>query len=261
MVSLNLIFPSTQNEVYLIEDFNQVLWFKAMDVCNILGFANPSDAIANNCPDASKEIDYQEGRGRAALFLSEYGLYTLIMVSRKEIAVKFRRWLAYEVLPSIRKTGTYGTTPEQQTATKQTFDRLGFLNKLQSTQETLVDELQSAIASTSSHERLNALAASLEAVRKAKTDFRDTEMETQKFPKFYPQTFSDRLIPEEKLLEIFGDREMVLPGDRAEIFAQLNLASTRGNIDILGKSMRRLGWTAKQERYHGEKLRIWRKPV
>ena len=179
-MSISLIFPATQEPIYLLEDANQVIWFKAADVCRILGFSNPSDAIQNHCPDASKEIDYQDGRGRAALFVSEFGLYTLVMVSKKETGCEFRRWLAYDVLPSLRRTGAYGTTIAQQEQTKEAFSPLGFLDKLQNAQESLVDQLNDALASSPSHEQLNAIAASMEAVRKAKSDFQDRSTKSAK---------------------------------------------------------------------------------
>jgi prophage antirepressor-like protein len=44
---------------------------------------------------------------RGEVFVTESGMYMLIFVSRKDVAKKFKKWLAYEVLPEIRRTGSY----------------------------------------------------------------------------------------------------------------------------------------------------------
>lgn len=109
-----LSFPVTNQELYLIEESTGVLWFKAFDVCSILGFSNPTAATSNHCPDDTKMIDYQQGRGRAALFVSEPGLYLLIMESKSPLARDFKDWLARKVLPDIRRTGSFGDVSNVQ---------------------------------------------------------------------------------------------------------------------------------------------------
>ena len=49
------------------------------------------------------------GRLRPTLVVNEYGLYDLILRSRKPEARKFKRWILEEVLPTLRKTGSYTT--------------------------------------------------------------------------------------------------------------------------------------------------------
>jgi|GEM_PF-2903268 len=111
-----LTFPKTEQDLYLIEESTGVLWFKAADICLILGFSNPAVAISNHCPDDSKTIDYQSGRGRAGLFVSEPGMYLLIMESKSKVSGDFRQWLAREVLPQIRKTGSFNGVPNTDSA-------------------------------------------------------------------------------------------------------------------------------------------------
>ena len=83
------------------------LWFVAKDVCDALEILNPSDAL--------KRLDYDErarfnlGRQGETNMVNEYGLYNLILGSRKPEAKTFKRWITHEVIPSIRKHGGYLT--------------------------------------------------------------------------------------------------------------------------------------------------------
>lgn len=90
--------------------------FCANDICTALGFANPRDAIAThvdtNYDVAKCDIIDSIGRTQSATFVTESGLYALIFGSKLESAKKFKRWVTSEVLPSIRKTGSYSTKPD-----------------------------------------------------------------------------------------------------------------------------------------------------
>lgn len=145
-------------------------WFHAGDVFAILNHANPYLML----PSLLHDHEYREWNvgisGRPAIYVTEPGLYKLIFKSKSEFAVEFQDWLAYEVLPSIRKTGSYGNTVEQQERASEEFNSIGFLNRLRSTQESLIDSLNESLDSEGSHEKLNAIAANLEAVRKAMQD-------------------------------------------------------------------------------------------
>ena len=85
-------------------------WFNANDVCSALEFANPHKAVADHvdADDLTKrEVIDTLGRQQRANFINESGLYTLILGSTKEAAKRFKRWVTSEVLPAIRKTGSY----------------------------------------------------------------------------------------------------------------------------------------------------------
>lgn len=86
------------------------MWFVAADVCLILGLKNVTDAISK-LDDDEKALATTEGfgRGQGANIISEAGVYRLVFTSRKPVAERFKRWLAHDVIPSIRKTGSYGT--------------------------------------------------------------------------------------------------------------------------------------------------------
>lgn len=89
-------------------------WFIAKDICAALGLAQVSRAIQKLDEDevtSSKVID-SLGREQTANAISESGMYSLVLVSRKPEAKAFKRWVTHEVLPSIRKHGGY-LTPEK----------------------------------------------------------------------------------------------------------------------------------------------------
>lgn len=91
-------------------------WFVANDVCKALGYSNTSKAIADHLDDDER---YNESldRGGSLLLISESGLYALVLRSRKPEARKFAKWVTSEVLPTIRKTGSYqSNTQSQRTA-------------------------------------------------------------------------------------------------------------------------------------------------
>ena len=90
-------------------------WFVAVDVCNTLNINNPTAALSRLEDDERMTLSLSEGhsgqRGGARKLnaVNEFGLYTLILRSRKPEAQAFRRWITHEVIPSIRKNGAYMT--------------------------------------------------------------------------------------------------------------------------------------------------------
>ena len=88
-------------------EINNEPWFVAKDVCDILDIKNPTQALQNL--DVDERTILNIGRQGNTNFINESGLYTLIIRSRKSEAKKFRKWITSEVLPSIRKHGTYAT--------------------------------------------------------------------------------------------------------------------------------------------------------
>lgn len=92
-----------------VVDVNGEPWFVAKDVCECLDIGNSRDAVAALDED-EKGVDSIDTPGGAQemSIISEAGLYSLILRSRKPEAKAFKRWITHEVLPSIRKTGGYG---------------------------------------------------------------------------------------------------------------------------------------------------------
>lgn len=103
-------FPERGVRPYtLIKRDGGELRFVARDVCACLGIGNTGDVIAALDDDEKgiDSIDTPGGRQEMST-VSEPGLYSLILRSRKPEAKRFKRWIVHEVLPSIRKTGSYG---------------------------------------------------------------------------------------------------------------------------------------------------------
>lgn len=86
-------------------------WFVAKDVCDCLEINNPSQALSRLDDDEKNTIILNEGiRGSPEkTVVNEYGLYSLVLSSRKPEAKQFKRWITHEVIPSIRKHGAYMT--------------------------------------------------------------------------------------------------------------------------------------------------------
>ena len=86
-------------------------WFVGKDVAIILGYKDTSDAIKKHVDEEDKgvgEIPTPGGKQNMKV-INESGLYSLIIGSKLPNAKKFKRWVTSEVLPSIRKHGTYMT--------------------------------------------------------------------------------------------------------------------------------------------------------
>ncbi len=80
-------------------------WFVASDITKLLDIQNATQALYKL--DDDERSMFNIGRQGEANIVNEYGLYNLILSSRKPEAKEFKRWVTHEVIPSIRKTGTY----------------------------------------------------------------------------------------------------------------------------------------------------------
>jgi prophage antirepressor-like protein len=96
--------------IRVLRDENREPWFNANEICNVLGFANPHDAVARHVDEddlGKREVIDGIGRKQMANHVNESGLYALIFGSTKPEAKRFKRWVTHEVLPAIRRTGAY----------------------------------------------------------------------------------------------------------------------------------------------------------
>ena len=102
-------FTFKSNSVRVITDNKQEPWFCANDVCDILGYSNPRDAISKHCKvgGVAKRDTPTKSAVQEMTFINEPNLYRLIIKSRKPEAEPFEAWVFEEVLPQIRKTGKY----------------------------------------------------------------------------------------------------------------------------------------------------------
>lgn len=85
------------------------IWFVGKEVAEMLGYSNARNAVVNHVDSDDKlrtQIEYA-GQRREVSLINESGLYSLILSSKLPAAKDFKRWVTSEVLPSIRKTGSY----------------------------------------------------------------------------------------------------------------------------------------------------------
>lgn len=100
---------SFENIDFRAVDQDGEFWFLGTDVCNALGLSNPRKAMSRLRDDEKNTVTISDGipGNPNRTIINEPGVYRLIFTSRVEGAEKFKRWLAHEVLPMIRKTGHY----------------------------------------------------------------------------------------------------------------------------------------------------------
>jgi len=116
-MELQIFSNSEFGEIRTITKDNET-YFVGKDVAKALGFTNPRDAIATHVFDEDKGVDTIDTLGgkQSMTVINESGVYALVFGSRLESAKRFKHWVTSEVLPSIRKTGSYSkplTTSEQ----------------------------------------------------------------------------------------------------------------------------------------------------
>jgi anti-repressor protein len=105
-MSKDLVFSFRENNVSVIYENDQI-YFNLVDVCRVLDIKNPSQAASRL--DEEERHMFNIGRQGNVNFITESGLYTFILSSRKKQALDFKKWLTKEVIPSIRKNGLYVT--------------------------------------------------------------------------------------------------------------------------------------------------------
>ena len=106
MNELQVFTNSECGEIRAMQRDNEA-WFVAADICKALDIGNPSQAVSRLDEDEKTTLISNEGRQMN--IISESGLYSLVLSSRKKEAKAFKRWVTHEVLPSIRKTGGYNS--------------------------------------------------------------------------------------------------------------------------------------------------------
>ena len=111
-------------EIFKNQDFGEIRaisindepYFVGKDVAMILGYTNPRKAVIDHVDDDVKKdgvtIRDSIGREQKPVLINESGLYSLILSSKLPNAKKFKRWVTSEVLPEIRKNGSYTKAPK-----------------------------------------------------------------------------------------------------------------------------------------------------
>ena len=84
------------------------LWFIGKEVAEKLGYSNPHKAIRDHCKGVSETFTPSKGGMQTVKIIPERDVYRLVMRSKLPTAEKFEEFVVSEILPSIRKTGSYG---------------------------------------------------------------------------------------------------------------------------------------------------------
>lgn len=97
-----------EDQLVRVLDQEGAPWFVAQDICACLEIANSRDAVGG-LDDDEKGVANADTLGgpQSVSIVSESGLYALIFKSRKPAAVRFRKWVTSEVLPTLRRTGQF----------------------------------------------------------------------------------------------------------------------------------------------------------
>ena len=147
-------------QIFSNEEFGQIRtmvidgepWFVGKDVAEALGYSNSSKAVSAHVSEEDRilktiEADSQNGNvvKTQTAFINESGLYSLIFSSKLDSAKKFKRWVTSEVLPTIRKTGSYNkpmTEAEQiRLLAKGTTELYERVDKVETKIETLENDM------------------------------------------------------------------------------------------------------------------------
>lgn len=105
-------------QIFKNEEFGEVRtvtidnepWLVGKDVAEALGYSDTNKAVAMHVENEDKKLNDKTSPSfgqRGATLINESGLYALIFGSKLESAKRFKHWVTFEVLPSIRKTGGY----------------------------------------------------------------------------------------------------------------------------------------------------------
>ncbi len=113
MAVVNFVNSELNANVTTFKDEDGKIWFKAKDVAHALEYVNPGKAVRAHVRDKHKKT-FEELQGGSILnpqpqtvFIQEPGVYQLVFSSKLPSATEFQDWDFEEVIPSIRKTGTY----------------------------------------------------------------------------------------------------------------------------------------------------------
>ncbi len=107
-----IAFQFENHPARVIMDESDNPWWVAKEVCDILGLTNPREAVSGLDDDERGSVRISDGTSPKGgnpnvNVINESGLYALIFRSNKPQARVFRKWVTAEVLPAIRKTGSY----------------------------------------------------------------------------------------------------------------------------------------------------------
>lgn len=143
MNQLNTFNHPIFGDVRTVEQKDNDVWFVAKDVAEILGYAKPRNAISTHFKGALKQGIPTSNGIQDVSIIPERDVYRLVMRSKLPAAEKFEEWVVAEVLPAIRKTGSYGVQSIDWSNTAQVAGLLSqSLEQVQRHQQTIQNQAQ-----------------------------------------------------------------------------------------------------------------------
>lgn len=143
MNELQIFSSSEFGEIRTVEIGGEP-WFVGKDVAQALGYERPTKAIIDHVDEDDKdEVPIQDSIGRMqnTTVINESGIYALVFGSKLESAKRFKRWITSEVLPQIRKTGSYGSMSQLEIL-QISVNRLVEQEKRLKSMESRIDEIE-----------------------------------------------------------------------------------------------------------------------
>lgn len=108
MNNLIEVFNSSEFGSVRTVNLNNIIHFVGKDIAVALGYSNPQKAVRDHIDEEDRTVNNSFTiNGTPAVLINESGLYSLVISSKLESAKRFKRWITAEVLPVLRKTGSY----------------------------------------------------------------------------------------------------------------------------------------------------------
>lgn len=104
------VFNSAEFGSIRTAKINNDIYFVGKDVADALGYVDTNKAVSMHVDDEDKKLNDKTSPSfgqRGATLINESGLYSLVLSSKLESAKRFKRWITAEVLPALRRTGSY----------------------------------------------------------------------------------------------------------------------------------------------------------
>lgn len=143
MNNIQLFTSAEFGDIRTIKDADTI-YFVGKDVAEILGYTNPSKALADHVDPEDKlnnETLLSLGQ-RGGWLINESGLYSLVLSSKLPSAKRFKRWITSEVLPALRRQGGYMLTNENETPEQIMARALKIADEALKRKDALIDELK-----------------------------------------------------------------------------------------------------------------------
>ena len=132
----NKLLVYNKKNISFIIDKSNIIWFRLADITNILEYKSRKDVIRDMIDkkykkhlrdiETNQEVDRTQEN---TIYITESGLYKLVIKSRKKIAEQFQEWLVEDALPNLRQYGKYNVDEKTKTKLKKLNHKISLLTK------------------------------------------------------------------------------------------------------------------------------------